>query len=59
MYFSILDEHKINKNPKETNMGREYWWETSKYPGSTGDKQAVARAPPVLLWLSSRKKLFA
>lgn len=56
MYFSILDEHKINKSPKETNMGREYQWETSKYPGSTGDKQTVARAPPMLLWLNSRKK---
>lgn len=41
MYFSILDEHKINKSPKETNMGRECRWETSNYPGSAGDKQAV------------------
>ena len=37
-------------------MGREYQWETSKYPGSTGDKQAGARAPPVLFWLNSGKK---
>ena len=59
MYFSILYESKINKSPREINMGREYQWETSKYLGSTGDKQAVGRASPMLLWVNSGKRLFA